>query len=155
MHSKLIDKLFDWGVIIKAIFGFFEILAGFLFAVSGRRIVDNIIIALAEQEIAEDPNDFLANYIIKVSSNFSLNAQIFAVAYLLLHGIVNILLVIFLTRKKIWFFPWAISLLGGFVIYQIYKYLHTFSPLLLALIAFDIIFISIIWLEYKKRRNTL
>lgn len=152
-ESKIIDKLFEIGVWIKAVFGFFEILGGMLFALSGQMIVDNIIIYFAQQEIMEDPNDLLANYLIKFANDFSFNTQIFAVAYLLFHGAVNILLVVFLLKNKIWFFPWAIGLLGGFVIYQVYRYFHTYSPLLLLIIMFDIFFISIVWLEYKKKKR--
>lgn len=152
-NTKIIDKLFEIGIWIKAVFGFFEILGGMLFAFSGQVIVDNILIYFAQQEIADDSGDLISNYLVKFANNFSFNTQIFAVAYLLFHGAVNILLVVFLTKNKIWFFPWAIGLLSSFVVYQVYRYFHTYSLTLLFLIMFDCIFLSVVWLEYKKKKN--
>ena len=69
--KKIIDKAFELGVLAKFIIGFFEFIAGVIFAISGKLIVDNIIIALAQQEIAEDPKDLIGNFIIKETKNFS------------------------------------------------------------------------------------
>ncbi len=148
--KKLIDKIFDILVLLKSFFGFFEILAGIVFAVSGRLVVNNLIIALTQQEITEDPKDFFANYLIKVSNNFSSSMHIFAVVYLIFHGVVNIFLAVFLLKGKLWAYPAAIGLFLMFLIYQIYRYFYSYSGLLLFLIIFDVLFISMILLEYKK-----
>ena len=149
---KLIDKIFEIVVLIKSLFGFFEILAGIIFAVSGKLIVNNIIVALTQQEIADDPYDFFANYLIKTANNFSSGTNIFAVVYLIFHGIVNVSLVIALLKDKIWAYHWAMVGFTFFIVYQIYRYLHTHSLLLLFLIIFDIFFVFIIFLEYRKKK---
>ena len=92
--KKLIDIIFDAVVLIKSFFGLFEVLAGIVFAISGKLIVNNVIIAFAQQEIADDPNDIIANFLIKITSDFTAGSYLFAVVYLIFHGIINLFLVI-------------------------------------------------------------
>lgn len=147
--KRIIDKVFEIGVLIKSIFGIFEVLSGILMAVSGKLIINNLIIALTQQEIMEDPNDFFANLLIKTSNNFST----FAVVYLIFHGVINIFLVVALLKEKVRGYHWAMVGFSFFIVYQIYRYFHTFSPMLLALTMFDIFFVFIIFLEYRKLRK--
>ena len=150
-EGKLIDKIFEIGILVKALFGFFEVLGGIVFAVSGKLIINNIIIALTQQEIAEDPNDIITNYLIRAVNDFSTGSYLFAVIYLIFHGIVNLCLAIALLKNKIWVYPWAMAGFGLFIIYQVYRYLHTYSFLLLLLTLFDIAIVIIIWLEYIRK----
>ncbi len=152
-EGKLLDKAFEIGVLINAFFGFFEILGGIFLVISGGKIINNFVIFITQQEIIDDPNDIIANYLIRLSNDFSLGTQIFAISYLLFHGIVNIFLAIVLLKDKLWAYPLAISLLTAFIVYQIYRYFHSFSFVLLFLIIFDSFVVLIIWLEYKRHRK--
>ncbi len=152
--KKFIDEVFDIGVLIKAFFGFFEVLAGTILATSGRLITNNLIIALTQQEISEDPKDVFVNFILKTSSNIFSGVHVFAIVYLIAHGIVNVFLAIFLLKEKLWAYPAALGIFSLFSIYQIYRYFHTHSLLLLLLTIFDIVVIGFIYLEYK-RHSTL
>jgi uncharacterized membrane protein len=151
--KKIIDKIFDIGILLKAIFGFFELFGGLLLAFSTKLVTDNFIIFLAQQEITDDPNDLIANYLIKTATNLAQDSRIFAVTYLFFHGAVNIVLTISLAKKKLKAYLWAITIFGAFIIYQIYRYFHTYSLALLVLILFDILFVAVIWLEYKKQKT--
>jgi uncharacterized membrane protein len=150
--KKIIDKIFEIGILIKSFFGFFEVLAGIVLAVSGRLMVGNLIIALTQQEISEDPSDSIANYLIKSANSFSAGSHTFAIIYLVLHGAINMFLAVALLKNKVWAFPWAIAGFGTFIFYQTYRYLHTHSLLLLLLTIFDLFMVAIIYLEYKRRR---
>lgn len=152
-EGKIIDKIFESVVLIKALFGFFEMAAGILFAFSGQKIVDNFIISMAQEEIAEDPNDLIANYLINLANEFSLNTQIFAVAYLIFHGVVNLFLAVSLLKNRVNDYPWAIGFFGAFIFYQVYRFFHNYSLVLLALTIFDIFIVSIIWIEYRRRKK--
>lgn len=149
--KKIIDRTFEIGILIKSFFGFFEVLTGIIFAISDRFIMNNFIILMAQQEIADDPNDFVANFLIKSASSIANGSQIFAVIYLIFHGVVNISLAIALLKNKIWAYPWAMAGFGFFIIYQVYRYFHTHSFLLLLLTLFDIFIIFIILLEYRRK----
>lgn len=149
---SLIDKVFDVGVLLKAVFGFFEILGGILLAVSGKLVLNNFIIDLAQQEIADDPNDLIANFLINSANSFYYDAHLFAIIYLIAHGVINIFLAASLLKNKIWAFPWAIILFGAFIVYQLYRFLHTYSLALLFLTLFDIFIVLIIWLEWNRKK---
>jgi len=149
--KKLIDRTFEIGVLIKSMFGIFEILAGIFFATPGRLITNNLILSLTQQEISEDPKDFFANYLIKAANVLSPGINFFAVVYLIFHGVVNIFLAIFLLKNKIWAYPWAIIGFSLFIIYQIYRYYHTHSQLLMILTVFDIFIVLIVFVEYKRK----
>ena len=149
---ELIDKIFDVGILLKAVFGVFEVLSGILLAISGSLVINNFIIDLAQQEISEDPNDLIANFLINTSNNFYYNAHIFAIVYLIAHGVINIFLTVSLLKNKIWAYPWAIILFGAFIVYQLYRFFHTFSLPLLFLTLFDIFIVLVIWLEWNRKK---
>lgn len=149
--KKNIDKLFEIGVLMKALFGFVEILTGVAIALAGKLIVNNLIIAWTQQEILEDPHDLIANSIIKIGNSFSL----FAIFYLIAHGIINIFLVAALLKKKAWAYHWAMVAFCGFIVYQIYRYFHSYSITLFCLTIFDILFVFIIFLEYRKLKKKI
>ena len=150
--KKIIDKTFEIVILLKSFFGFFEVLAGIIIAVSGRLMVNNLIVALTKSEISEDPRDSIANFLIKLGNNFSGGIHTFAFVYLVCHGIINIFLAVALLKNKIWAYPWAIGGFSIFIIYQFYRYSNTHSSLLLFLTLFDILIVLVILLEYKKKK---
>jgi len=154
IFSKLIDEGFEIGILLKFIHGFFEILTGIFLATPGRLITDNLIIALTRAEIAEDPRDLIANYLIKLGNSVSGGINLFAVFYLVFHGIINTALAIALLKNKMWAYPLSIAVFTLFIIYQVYRYFYTYSLLLLLLTVFDIFVVVIIFLEYKKKLKT-
>ena len=153
LNKKLVDKAFEIGILVKAIFGFFEVLVGIVFAISGKLIVNNLIIALTQQEVSEDPKDLIANYLIHISRNFSVGTNVFAVSYLIFHGLTNIILAVALVKNKIWAYHWALTGFSLFIIYQVFRYFDTHSSLLLFLTLFDIFVVIIIILEYNSKKK--
>jgi uncharacterized membrane protein len=148
---KIIDETFEVGVLLKLIFGFLETVAGIILAFSGKLMINNFIINLAQQEVSEDPKDIFVNYLLKVSSNFFSDVHMFAIVYLIFHGVVNIFLGYFLLKEKIWAYPTAICLFFPFLVYQVYRYFHTHSLLLIFLSIFDACVMWVIYLEYQKK----
>ena len=153
ISKRILDKIFELVISIKAFFGFFEILAGIVFAISGKLAINNFIINLAQQEILEDKYDFITNYLITITNNISAGTYIFAVIYLIFHGIVNIFLVASLMKNKIWAYPSAVIGFSLFLIYQVFRYFHTHSIFLLFLIVFDFFIVIIVLLEYKRQKK--
>jgi len=151
--KKIIDKIFEIGVLVKAVFGFFEILAGVFVAVAGEKLIDNFLIDLAMNEISQEPNGLIARRFIVWSTDLYLGPKFFPVFYLVFHGVVNISLIIALLKNKAWAYHWAMVGFSLFIIYQIYEYLHSYSLTLLGLTIFDIFFVLVIYLEYRKLRK--
>ena len=73
--------------------------------------------------------------------------------YLLSHGVVKLLLVAALLRGKHWAYPAALVTLTLLVAYQLYRYSYTHSPGLIALSAFDVIVLALIFAEYRGVRR--
>lgn len=151
--KKIIDKAFELVVLAKSFFGIVEILLGTILAISGRLAVSSLITDFAKQEVLEDPKDFLANYIISALNSVSAGTYLFAVIYMMFHGIMNIFLAISLAKNKMWAYPCAISAFSAFILYQIYKYFHTQSFLLLLLTILDVLVVLIIYLEYRNKKK--
>ena len=141
--------------LIKAFFVLFEVLGGVLFSFSKDIITNNFIIYLAQQEIVSDANDkdIIANYLVKTAQGLSQDSRIFAIAYLFFHGAINIFLAMSLAKGRVRMYPAIMGFLDVFIIYQAYKYFHTQSLSILLLTLFDVFFVIIIWLEYKKRKK--
>lgn len=108
---------------------------------------------LTQDEIAEDPRDFIANHLCHAASRFSLGSEHFMAIYLLGHGVVKIFVVVALLKNRLWAYPVALIVFGGFVIYQSYRFALTHSVGLIALTVFDLIVMWFIWLEYKAVKS--
>ncbi len=149
-QKNIVHVSFEIGLLLKALHGFAEILGGILLLFLSPDRLSWLTRVLTQQELSEDPTDFLANSLLRLSSNFSISTQYFAVFYLMSHGIVASVLVLFLWRRKLWAYPLVIAVLILFIAYQGYRYNFTHSIFLIALTVFDLIMILLTYLEYKR-----
>lgn len=79
----------------------------------------------------------------------------FVIAYLLVHGLIKLVLVVALLRKAVRWYPAAITALGLFVLFELVRGAQTHSLLLPVLTALDIAIIVVVIKEYREiRRNT-
>ena len=106
-----------------------------------------------QEELIEDPNDFIASHLSQMAAEFSVASKEFYAFYLLSHGLIKLLLVIGLLRGKLWAYPASLAALGAFMVYQVYRYSYTYSPGLLALTVFDAIVMWLIWQEWGAVRR--
>jgi len=142
-------------LIAKALNGLIEILGGISIFFIKPETINKFIIKITIHEISEDPEDIIANYLIKASSNISVNLQLFWFFYLLIHGIIKIFLVAMLFRKKLWAYPLAITVFSLFLIYQLYLYMNVHDPNLMILSIFDLFIIYLTWREYIGLKDHL
>lgn len=147
LEEKSIHRIFIVTLILKGINSTLEILGGVLFLFTGG--IASLITVLVQQELIEDPTDFVATTIQHALPYFSTHGQIYASVYLLSHGIIKIILVISLLRNKLWAYPATVITLGLFIVYQLYRLSYGFSIFLLALTLLDVALIFLTWHEYK------
>lgn len=153
--AHLRELLFRASVLLKGLDALLEFAGGIaIWAVSPGLIVRAVGL-LTQDEIAEDPRDLVANYLRHTASRFSLARQHFVAIYLLGHGIVKMFVVVALLINKLWGYPVAMIVFGGFVLYQVYRFALTGSVGLIALTVVDLIVIWFIWLEYRAVRSRL
>jgi uncharacterized membrane protein len=142
--------LFKIGVILKGIDGILEAIAGFaLFFISSDSL-RNFIDWLTQGELREDPSDFVANHLVDFFHQLSINTKHFASVYLLIYGVAKVGLVAGLLRGKLWAYPTALTVLGLFLCYQLYRVVHNRSVGLGFLSVIDLFILVLIWREYKS-----
>ncbi len=151
-----IHEIFDVTLALKGIHATIEIIGGILlYAISAGSIL-RIATFFVQDEIQEDPHDFIANYLLHAAQAFGGSSQSFAVFYLLIHGIINASIVIALWREKLWAYPASLAALGAFVLYQFYLLTFGYSLWLILFTILDVVIIFLVWHEYgvlKKHRN--
>jgi uncharacterized membrane protein len=150
VKQKNIDRLFKASLMVKAVDGFLETAGGVLLLVVSPSTLNSIVAFLTQHELAEDPRDFLANYLTHLASTLSTNTLMFAAAYLLVDGGLKIFLAVAVLEKKAWAYVPALLFLSAFIVYQLYRFLYSFSLLLLLLALFDVVVALLVWREYER-----
>ncbi|HTU32518.1 MAG TPA: DUF2127 domain-containing protein [Candidatus Acidoferrum sp.] len=151
--AELRELLFRISIVLKGLNAILEIAGGIALMFISPRLIARWVDPLTRGEFAEESRDFLSNYLRHAATHISLGGQHFIVAYLLGHGVVKFFLVVALLRNKLWGYPAAMVVFGGFIVYQIYL-LALYGGLgLIALTIFDVIVILLIWLEYRAVKS--
>lgn len=73
----------------------------------------------------------------------------YAAVYLLFWGVLDIVLSIQLLRNQMWAYPFSLILISCFMTYEIGRFLHRYEPMMLFLIALDIVTLWLIAREYR------
>lgn len=155
MNEHRVHQIFEIGVLLKGAHALIECIGGLVLAFVSTNAITGLVNALTQDELIEDPNDFVATHLLNLAQNFTLNTQHFYAFYLLSHGAIKVLLVIGLLRNKLWAYPASLMVLGLFIVYQLYRYSYTHGFGLIALTIFDVIVMGLIWHEYRLVRRHL
>lgn len=144
---------FHIGLVLKGLFDAGEIISGFLMFFLTPDRMNQLIAVISKEELFEDPTDLIMNYLISVSQVYSLSAQHFTTYYLLSHGGVKLIILILLWQKKLWAYPVSCLMFLVFIIFQMQRFMSTYSFVLLFLSFLDGLMIVLTILEYKNIRN--
>lgn len=148
--TSLLHAGFEIGIVLKGLHAALEIVGGILLVLVTPESLGKFVRLLTQNELAEDPRDFIANLILMASQRYSIDTQRFGVLYLLSHGIVKIVLVALLWRRKLWAYPLAVAALALFIAYQAIRWTTTHSAFLVALTFLDA---AMIWLTISEYRR--
>jgi len=154
MNNEQVHRAFRVSVLLKGAHALIECLGGLALALISTETIIDLVKALTQEELIENPHDFFATHLLAWSQGFSLQSKHFYAFYLLSHGLVKVLLVIGLLKGKAWSYPASLIALGLFVAYQLYRYSYTQSVGLLILTAFDVVVMGLIWWEYRLVRRS-
>ncbi|GAB3560760.1 DUF2127 domain-containing protein [Arthrobacter alkaliphilus] len=152
-QTSTLDRTFRVSLILKGLDGVLELIGGILLLLIKPEQIGDLVRLLTQHELARDPNDFLANSLVHMSSNLSGSGTLFGAIYLLLHGLIKIVLVWAVLKDQLWAYPWMIAFLLVFIVYQVYRIVVAFSWGLVLLTAFDIFIVWITGREYRLRRT--
>jgi uncharacterized membrane protein len=153
MNERRIHQLFQLSVFLKGAHALIECASGLVLAFVSTEAIHRLIANLTQERLVGDPNDRVAGYLLSVAQSFTVSTQHFYAFYLLSHGLIKLGLVVGLLKGKMWAYPASIVALALFIVYQLYRFSYTGSLGLIALTIFDIIFIGLIWHEYRLVRR--
>jgi uncharacterized membrane protein len=151
-RATIRHRLFTLGVAVKGIDGLLESVGGLVLLLTSARTMNAWVVALTHHELAEDPRDLVANFLLNHVAHLSADTRLFGAAYLLVHGAVKIFLVAGLLTNKRWSYPTALAVLGAFMLYQLYRFSYTHSIWLAAVTVVDLIVVVLIYEEYRAVR---
>jgi uncharacterized membrane protein len=149
-REAVLHIAFRVGILFKGIDGLLELLGGILFLAIPRYAVTNFIVHITRHELAEDPDDLLANSLRHTFAHLSDGTKLFVSAYLLGHGLVKLLIVAGLWADRRWVFPVAIVLLIAFIAFQAWRLIGHFSPGLLVFTCLDVVILFLVCHEYQS-----
>jgi uncharacterized membrane protein len=153
MNERRIHQIFEVSVLLKGAHALMECIGGVALAVVSTGTIAALVNTLTQEELIEDPNDFVATHLLVLAQNFSVSSQHFYAFYLLSHGLVKIFLVIGLLKNKLWSYPTSLAVMSLFIFYQLYRFFYTRSLGLIVLTVFDLIVMVLIWHEYRLSRR--
>lgn len=145
------DKAFGVTIAIKGFDGLVELLAGIALIISpglvhwalsglGGWFGDRHVHVL----------HFIGENIARIDGEFTRSGLIFLILFLITHGVVKLALVYCLLKKIVRAYPYAIAVLGFFLVYQIY--LLIIHPTIL-MVFFTVLDVAIIFLAYGEYRK--
>lgn len=143
---------FRTGITLKGFDGLLEAVGGVLLWFVKPESLGSTLGEIFQHELSRDPRDFVAAHLLHASEKLAHSDPMFASIYLLSHGLIKGLLSIFLWMNKLWAYPLAIVVFSGFSVYQVYRYSHTHSTLLLLLTVFDVMIVYLTWEEYGAEK---
>ncbi len=150
LNKTILHKIFRISIFIKGIDSLLEIIGGFLLLFVSPLLINNFVRLIFQHELIEDPRDFIGTFLINLSSNLSAGTRLFLTIYLISHGLIKLLLIIGLWKKKLWTYIAAEIVFTIFMIYQVYRFTFTHSIFLILLTLLDIIIIVLTGWEYKQ-----
>ncbi len=149
LSEKNIHVFFDLSLFVKGALALLEIAGGILAYFVTQQFFISAAAIVTQGELAEDPHDLIATYLLHTAQGFSVSVQHFTAAYLLGHGVVKLWLIIGLLRERLWYYPVAIVVFALFIAYQLYRFQFTHSIWLLLLTLLDIVVIWLTWHEWR------
>jgi uncharacterized membrane protein len=148
--AHLLDLAFLIGLALKGLDGLSELLFGIplLFLSQGK--VSALAHSLTAGELSEDPHDLVANLILHGASHLTSGSTFFIAAYLVVHGLVKVALVVALIIGARRVYPWAIAVLIAFTVFQAYELVAHPSVGIVLLTVLDIVIVVLTWREWRQ-----
>lgn len=148
--KTLLDKAYFVGITIKGIDGLIELSTGLilLFVPSVAHTALRHI-AHASQYHHGLVAQWLTRYVEQLDADLAKSGLAIVIAFLLIHGIVKLVLVYCLFKEILWAYPYALVILGAFLVYQAYILVRNPTIGIAFLVVLDAIIIGLVWREYK------
>ncbi|HXF10386.1 MAG TPA: DUF2127 domain-containing protein [Desulfuromonadaceae bacterium] len=152
-REKLLHWGFEIGIWFKGLDGILELIGGVLLLAFNPDTLNHIIVNLTEHELQQDPGDWICNTLRHAGDHLYSNTRIWGSVYLLSHGAIKVFLAGGIIFGKLWAYPTAMIVIGGFILFQSGRLMVHFSYPLLAATVIDIIIVLLVWREYHQVKH--
>ncbi|HEY5338656.1 MAG TPA: DUF2127 domain-containing protein [Rhizomicrobium sp.] len=137
-------------VTIKGLDGAIETALGLLIAIAGTQRLADVILAFIVPELEQHPGSRMLSAAQHGATKLSHNSGHFAIAYLLIHGLLKAGIAYNLLLEKRWIFIPAFVVLAGFVAFMGFRLSQEWSAWILALMLFDLVTLALVVNEYVQ-----
>lgn len=134
--KKLLHRVYEAGVLIKAIDGFFQLFTGLLLVFLTPAAFHSLMVALGH-------------------GSFSVDNKTSAALFFLSHGFVKLFLAVCLLLNKMWAYPTAMVALGLFVAYQTYQFVINPHIVLAIVTLLNVGILYLIYREWQVAKNRI
>ena len=150
MKQQTEDRLFVISMWWRIGYGVLRIILGLaVLKVVGMPVID-VITTLLHHELVTDPQDALYSLAHSLFAHHPLYISYFMAFYLIFWGVTDVFLSYHLMHYRRWAFPVSLVLIGGFVCYELFRFSHTHSLILLGVMCIDTLILWLVYDEYKK-----
>lgn len=150
--TSLLDKVFEGSLLLKGISALLETIGAALLIFIPSPMAIGFVGAVTQQELFEDPNDFISNLLISGANSLWSSSHTFAILFLVTHAAIKFTIVIGLLKNLRWAYPFSFTALILIILYQGYELIVHFSIGMLLLTLFDVFILWLVWREYEKAR---
>lgn len=152
-EEKKIFTLFRFTLFIKGMNGLLEVAGAAVILFVSKAYLITHVLDLLQSELSDDPNDKVANFIVNLAASYSVNSQYFFGIYMLAHGVVKLVLVIGLLKRKLRIYPLAITVFAAFCVYEFYRLSLAYSLWMLGLAVLDFLIVCLTVHEYRLAKR--
>ena len=153
LRGSLLDKIFHGGIAIKGFDGLLECIGGILIWFIKPSAMNEFLRVAALHDLPGKYDEVIIAHLFHWTQSLEHGGRVFASAYLITHGLSKALLVVLLWMNKLWAYPLTMVVFAIFCVYQMHRYTHTHSILLVLLTIFDLILIYLTWREYLQKKR--
>jgi len=150
-NSQWYEGAYKLSVAIKGFDGLVEFVTGILLLVAPS-LLHAVLSALSHEALEQTGRTmhYIAENIAHVDVDLAKGGVLVVALFLLSHGIVKLVMVYCLLKEILWAYPYALAVLFGFLVYQVYVFVVHPSAGMGVFCLLDAIIIWLVWGEWRK-----
>lgn len=138
-------------ILFKGFVGFLEFAGGMTIALTGPQKLYSFVLAYPVPELYDGGHARAAHLIREGAALLAQSQTTFVIFYLLVHGALKMAITAVLLRGRgVWVFPFAGTILAGFIAYMSYELFDEWSNWILALALFDTVTLALVLNEWRN-----
>jgi len=147
------ERIYKIGVGLKGFDGLVEFVAGLALLISPSLVT--IILDATTAELGEHHSralQFLGEYVGRLDDSLASSSLVFLIVFLISHGVIKLVLVYCLLKEYVRVYPYALAILGAFLVYQLYVLIRVPTIGMGIFTLLDAIIIYLVWREWFDLR---